>query len=112
MNSTFKIFNINNAFLRIEYMDKVILTDPWLTDRIFDNSWMTYPPIFDIDKIIKDTSDVLISHIHQDHCDYNLIKHLKKSVNFYIPEIFPNQKIKKNQHFQNLGILLAKLRTY
>ena len=53
MNSTFKIFNINNAFLRIEYMDKVILTDPWLTDRIFDNSWMTYPPIFDIDKIIN-----------------------------------------------------------
>mgnify|MGYP003684303131 FL=1 len=113
MNNTFKIFNINNAFLRIEYMDKVILTDPWLTDRIFDNSWMTYPPIFDIDKIIKDTSDVLISHIHQDHCDYNLIKHLKKSVNFYIPEIFPNQKIKKNLNSMGYeNVFLVKPKEY
>ena len=55
MNSKdLKIHNISNAFIRIEYNDKVLLCDPWLTNRIFDRSWMVYPPVYDIDKAIND----------------------------------------------------------
>ncbi len=114
MNNNFTIYNINNAFLRIEYLNKVILVDPWLTNRIFDNGWMTYPPVYNINKIINKTTDVLISHIHQDHCDYNLIKYLDKSVNFYIPNIWPNQKIQlklNSMGYKNIFLINVKENT-
>tara|TARA_B100001250_G_scaffold414249_1_gene451531 strand:- start:3602 stop:4954 length:1353 start_codon:yes stop_codon:yes gene_type:complete len=89
-----KIQNITNAFLRIEYKENVILCDPWLTNRIFDGSWMVYPPVYDIDQAISGVTHVFISHIHKDHCDFNLMQHFPKSTLFYIPDIFPNDKIK------------------
>jgi L-ascorbate metabolism protein UlaG (beta-lactamase superfamily) len=90
----FIVENISNAFLKITYNDYVILCDPWLTNRIFDNSWMVYPPVLDIRNIIDKVTHVFISHIHQDHCDYNLMKYLPLNTKFYIPNLFPNDKIK------------------
>ena len=102
MNSKdLKIHNISNAFIRIEYNDKVLLCDPWLTNRIFDRSWMVYPPVYDIDKAINGVTHVFISHIHKDHCDFNLMRLFPKNTKFYIPNIFPNDKIK--MQLNNLG---------
>ena len=103
-----KIQNISNAFVRIEYKEYVILCDPWLTNRIYDNSWMVYPPVYDVDQAINGVTHVFISHIHKDHCDYNLIKHFPKTTAFYIPNIFPNDKIKKQLEslgFSNINML-------
>ena len=94
-----KIQNISNAFVRIEYKEYVILCDPWLTNRIYDNSWMVYPPVYDVDQAINGVTHVFISHIHKDHCDYNLIKNFPKMTEFFIPNIFPNDKIKKQLEF-------------
>ena len=104
----FKIENISNAFLRISYNDYVILCDPWLTNRIFDNSWMVYPPVLDIRKAISRVTHVFISHIHQDHYDINLIKLLPKNTKFLIPNLFPNNKIAdriKQLGFEDVKIL-------
>ena len=103
-----KIQNISNAFVRIEYKEYVILCDPWLTNRIYDNSWMVYPPVYDVDQAINGVTHVFISHIHKDHCDYNLMKNFPKTTAFYIPNIFPNDKIKKQLEslgFSNINML-------
>ena len=51
--------------------------------------------MYDVDQAINGVTHVFISHIHKDHCDYNLMKHFPKTTAFYIPNIFPNDKIKK-----------------
>tara|TARA_B100001109_G_scaffold149271_1_gene121464 strand:+ start:953 stop:2356 length:1404 start_codon:yes stop_codon:yes gene_type:complete len=107
-NKDIKIYNISNAFVRIEYNDKVLLCDPWLTNGIFDKAWMVYPPVYDVDKAINGVTHVFISHIHKDHCDFNLMRHFPKTTEFYIPDIFPNDKIKlqlNNLGFNNIHML-------
>ena len=46
MNSKdLKIHNISNAFIRIEYNDKVLLCDPWLTNiNFFHKKISSKPP--------------------------------------------------------------------
>ena len=101
MNNNIKIQNISNAFVRVEYKNYVILCDPWLTNRIFDGSWMVFPPVYDVDSAINGVTHVFISHIHKDHCDFNLMSKFPHNTAFYIPNIFPNDKIKKQ--LENLG---------
>jgi L-ascorbate metabolism protein UlaG (beta-lactamase superfamily) len=93
LKNKFHIENISNAFLKVSFNDHVVLCDPWLTNRIFDNSWMVYPPVLDVRKAISGVTHVFISHIHQDHYDLNLIKLLPRSTKILIPNLFPNNKI-------------------
>jgi UDP-MurNAc hydroxylase len=65
-----KIHFIGHACVVLECSGTSILMDPWLSGKIFNNSWTLRPqPIFD--SALLDGIDYLwISHEHPDHCHF------------------------------------------
>lgn len=72
-----KITNIGGATAVVQFDNKKILFDPWLTETVMEGSWFHWP------KIKNDISDLghidylYISHIHEDHYSLESIKKLK-----------------------------------
>ena len=65
-----KIHFIGHACIVAECSDTSILMDPWLSGKIFNNSWTLRPdPV--LDPALLDPIDyVWISHEHPDHCHF------------------------------------------
>ena len=65
-----KIHFIGHACVVVECSGTSILMDPWLSGKIFNNSWTLRPePVFD--NSLLDRIDYLwISHEHPDHCHF------------------------------------------
>ena len=95
------IENISNAFLKIKTKNHTIITDPWLSQGIFDNSWVPFPPVYESQNALRDVTHCFISHIHADHYDPKLLGVLPKTLKVIIPSNFPNAKMKLT--LQELG---------
>ena len=65
-----KIHFIGHACIIAECSDTSILMDPWLSGKIFNNSWTLRPePV--LDAALLDRIDYIwISHEHPDHCHF------------------------------------------
>jgi len=85
--------NIANAFCRLEHDGRVFVTEPWITDGIFEGGWATYPPIQDTVSALSQCDYLYISHIHEDHFDLNAIEQLSRTAVVIIPDLFPNRLI-------------------
>ena len=61
---------VGHACIVVECSGASILMDPWLSGKIFNNSWTLRPePVFD--PALLDRIDYLwISHEHPDHCHF------------------------------------------
>jgi UDP-MurNAc hydroxylase len=86
--------NITNGFCKLEYNGRVFLTDPWVTDGIFEGGWATYPPIQDAPAALRQCDYLYISHIHEDHSDLKAIEQLPRTALVVIPDLFPNHLIR------------------
>jgi UDP-MurNAc hydroxylase len=65
-----KIRFIGHACVVVESSGASILMDPWLSGKIFNNSW-TLRPQPEFDRALLDSIDYLwISHEHPDHCHF------------------------------------------
>ena len=47
------IENISNAFLKIRTTNHTIITDPWLSQGIFDNSLGTISPVYESQRALR-----------------------------------------------------------
>src|SRR5258708_30024656 len=65
-----KIHFVGHACIAVEGSGTSILMDPWLSGKIFNNSWTLRPdPV--LDPSLLDRIDYLwISHEHPDHCHF------------------------------------------
>jgi UDP-MurNAc hydroxylase len=100
--------NITNAFCKLEHDGRVFITDPWVTDGIFEGGWAPYPPIMDVAGALARCDYLYISHIHEDHGDLNAIQRLPRDAVVIIPDLFPNQIIHdalRNRGFSNIEML-------
>jgi len=88
-----KVTLISHASVLIETADTVIWTDPWVTGRVFNESWALRPePKADsIEKALELTKYVWISHEHPDHFNIPTLK--------ILPEDFKRQVTVLFQHF-------------
>jgi UDP-MurNAc hydroxylase len=65
-----KIHFIGHACIVAECSDTSILMDPWLSGKIFNNSWTLRPEPL-LDPLLLDRIDYIwISHEHPDHCHF------------------------------------------
>ncbi len=85
-----------------------LLADPWLTDGIYFGSWSHYP-YYDLKSNLDEINSynaIYISHIHQDHCDDNTLKLIRKDIPIYIHK-FHSKALKFK--LQNLGFKVHEL---
>ncbi|MFJ8261824.1 MBL fold metallo-hydrolase [Rummeliibacillus sp. NPDC094406] len=75
-----RVYYLTDACVLLEYKDKKIICDPWLTESICYGGLYHYPPIqLKIENYI-DVDAIYISHIHEDHLD-------SMTLNFYDKKI-------------------------
>lgn len=75
-----KVQYLTDACVLIEYNDKKILCDPWLSESICYGALFHYPPLsIEIDQFL-DVDYLYISHIHEDHLDAKTLKYFPKTI--------------------------------
>ena len=85
-----KVENPVNGFVRLELDECVLLCDVWLSDGIFDGSWVHYPPLSHPDELLAGATHVFISHIHEDHYDVDALGRVARDAILLIPDVYPN----------------------
>ena len=107
-----KIINIGGATGIIEHNGKRILFDPGLDDGIVHGAWFHYPPLKTKLKDLGKFDYIYISHIHEDHCSANTIKHLNTDAEIIVMDRTPrirnfvtNFLQKHNFNFSNVHLI-------
>jgi UDP-MurNAc hydroxylase len=99
---------INHASFVVSNGNKSILTDPWYTGSVFNNSWnLLYENRNkDIEKILKNIDYIWISHEHPDHFSIPFFKTFKsiiqkKNIKILFQETYDKRVIKflKNNNY-------------
>jgi UDP-MurNAc hydroxylase len=85
-----KFTNISGATAILEHQGKRILFDPWLDDGIFHGSWFHWPPAAVKIEDLGRFDYVYISHIHEDHCSADTIRHINRDAEIIIMDRQPN----------------------
>lgn len=70
---------ITNAAAIYEHAGFRLLSDPWLTEPAF-GSWVHDPPLKTKPEDVLDVDALYISHLHQDHCDPETLKHFRRDI--------------------------------
>ena len=74
------ITHLNSATQIIQLNNVKILTDPWLGEGVFHNSWFGYPLFLKKNlELLNQIDFVYISHIHEDHCSEQTLMLLDKN---------------------------------
>ena len=89
-----QIENPANGFTRVETERYVVLTDVWLKDGIFDNSWVNYPTVRDGSRFLSGATHCFISHMHEDHYDLETLAQLDRRVQMLVPDVYPNHLVR------------------
>ena len=85
-----KFTNLGGATAILENQGKRMLFDPWLDDGIFHGSWFHWPPVSSSIDDLGRFDYVYISHIHEDHCSAETIRHINRDAEIIIMERQPN----------------------
>ncbi len=84
-----KIQNIGGATAIVEHDGKRMLFDPWMNEGIFNGSWYHWPKLNVALSEIGRLDYIYISHIHEDHCAPDTIKHLNRDAEIIIMDREP-----------------------
>ena len=97
-----KIYNPTNACIVLDFKKIKIVIDPWFSDGIYAGTWHNFPRVSKnhINKILSDIDCLLITHLHEDHFDINVLSRVNKQTKVVIPRVFG--KIVKNQSLFNI----------
>lgn len=71
-----KVGLISHASVVIETDDCVIWTDPWLSGRVFNDSWSLLPPAAWDGSMLNKIDYIWISHEHPDHFNFPTLRAL------------------------------------
>jgi len=99
-----KIYFIGHACIVVECSDTSILMDPWLSGKIFNNSWSLRPePIFD-SALLDRIGYLWISHEHPDHCHFPTLSSFPDSFKQRVTILFQTRDSEKMiAAFKGLG---------
>ena len=100
-----ELTTLNNATVLIETHNKdKFCIDPWLIGNLYWNCWKPSISLSDRGKkFIKNLNYLFISHIHQDHWDLETIRHFKKDIKVFLPNL-PFLKKVIGEKLLHLGI--------
>lgn len=105
-----KIQFIGHACIAVECACASILMDPWLSGKIFNNSWTLRPqPV--LDPALLDNIDYLwISHEHPDHCHFPTLGSFPDSFKQRVTILFQSRdSAKMIAAFKSLGYQRLRL---
>ncbi len=70
-----KITHFNNSFIGVQKNDTILVCDPWVGTSNY-GGWLSYPIMSDGPELLRQIAPthIYISHIHQDHLDFNMLK--------------------------------------
>ncbi len=89
-----KIRSLNNATTLISDNRTSILIDPWIIGDLYYGSWSPTSTPKDLN-FLKEVTHILISHLHEDHWDFETLKLVNKDVKIFIPEMKMNKVIER-----------------
>ena len=89
-----KIRSLNNATTLISDNRTSILIDPWIIGDLYYGSWSPTSTPKDLN-FLKEVTHLLISHLHEDHWDFETLKLVNKDVKIFIPEMKMNNVIER-----------------
>ena len=89
-----KILNIGGATAILEHNGTRMLFDPWLDDGIYHGAWYHYPPAKVGMHDLGHVDYIYISHIHEDHCSAETIKHLNRDAEIIVMDMPPHFVVK------------------
>lgn len=84
-----KITNIGGATAIVEHGGKRMLFDPWLNEGILYGSWFHWPKLNLKLSDIGRLDYIYISHIHEDHCSAETIRHLNRDAEIIVMDREP-----------------------
>jgi UDP-MurNAc hydroxylase len=84
-----KIINIGGATAILEHNGKRMLFDPWMNEGILYGSWFHWPPLKMSIADLGHLDYIYISHIHEDHCSPETIRHLNRDAEIIIMDREP-----------------------
>lgn len=111
-----KLTNIGGATAILEHQDKRMLFDPWMNEGILNGSWFHWPKLNVTLSDIGRLDYIYISHIHEDHCSAETIRHLNRDAEVIImdrePEV-PNfiKRFLKSNRFEFKKVHLIRPET-
>lgn len=73
-----KVHYLTDACVVLEYNNKKIICDPWLSESVCYGGLYHYPPLKLKIEDYMDMDAIYISHIHEDHLDSNTLKFYDK----------------------------------
>jgi L-ascorbate metabolism protein UlaG (beta-lactamase superfamily) len=79
-----------NACCKMEAAGFSILTDPWLVDGAFEESWCHYPPLATRPEDVAGVDALFISHVHPDHCDPATLAAFRRDIPIIVLDHGPN----------------------
>ena len=89
--SPYKIKFLNHASFYFENDEEIIIMDPWLEGKVFNNSWAlladTPEDVIDLKKI----KHILITHDHPDHLNWASLKKISSQTKDVVVHITPRQ---------------------
>ena len=84
-----KLTNVADACVLIEHDCVRLLTDPWIGGSTY-GTWLQYPPPTAAPEEIGRLDYLFISHLHEDHCDFDTINRLDADAKILIMDRRPN----------------------
>lgn len=102
-----KIRSLNNATVLVDFVNIVMLIDPWLIGNLYKGAWSPYAKLKDLG-FLKTVDVVFISHIHEDHWDVETLDLIPKTVKILIPRMKVNGVIErrlKERGFLSISML-------
>ena len=85
-----KIYNPTNACIVLHFKNLKIVIDPWFTDGIYAGTWHNFPRVDKnyINEILSNIDCLLITHLHEDHFDINVLSRVNKQTKVVLPKVF------------------------
>jgi UDP-MurNAc hydroxylase len=102
-----KVTLVADSTFLFEHRGKRLLTDPWIGTTIYGGAWQQFPPPVVAHEEVGPLDYIFISHIHEDHCDPQTIRHLDRQATVIVMERTPNlvASFLERQEFRFASIL-------
>jgi len=108
--SKYKLKFINHSCISFENDEELILTDPWFSKKVFNNSWSLLEDTSLKELNLEKLSVIFYSHEHPDHLSWNTLKAIREKVSQDIMVVFKKRENKNIlEQCKKLGFNFAEL---
>tara|TARA_B100000902_G_C27295355_1_gene909567 strand:- start:1178 stop:2389 length:1212 start_codon:yes stop_codon:yes gene_type:complete len=108
--SKYKLKFINHSCISFENDEELILTDPWFSKKVFNNSWSLLEDTSLEELNLEKLSVIFYSHEHPDHLSWNTLKAIREKVSQDIMVVFKKRENKNIlEQCKKLGFNFAEL---